>query len=93
MDEAFVTRKLKPMLSAKLRRWNPTKQTYAVFDDYATQLAALRLILEVLGGFVPEKEEEKPVMINISAIPMRRERVNDQDAENLQAARLPHSKF
>jgi hypothetical protein len=79
IDEVFVARRLKELLRAQGRRWNPKKGSWEKFEDYVTQLAALREIAKILGIYPKDPEDaDGPVRtINISAIPMRRERVSD----------------
>ena len=78
VDEVLVARKLKDLLEAKRRRWNPKKKAFDMFDDYETQLAAAIQIVKIFGGYPSESEDNQaPVMINISALPMRREPVRD----------------
>ncbi len=79
IDEVFVARKLKDLLGAQTQRWNPKKGSWQKFEDYGIQLAALREIAKILGIYPKDPEDaDGPVRtINISAIPMRRERVSD----------------
>ncbi len=76
IDERFVARKLKDLLRAQGRRWNPKKGSWEKFEDYGTQLAALREIAKIFGIYPTDSGgADVPRIINISAIPMRRERV------------------
>jgi hypothetical protein len=79
IDEVFAARKLKDLLGAQTQRWNPKKGSWQKFQDYGIQLAALREIAKILGIYPKDPEDaDGPVRtINISAIPMRRERVSD----------------
>src|SRR5258708_37708623 len=49
IDEVFVAKKLKALLRAQGRRWNPKKGSLAKWEDYVTQLAAFREIAKSLG--------------------------------------------
>ena len=80
IDEVFVARKLKDLSRAQGRRWNPKKGSWEKFEDYGTQLAAVREIAKILGIYATQEDSEsenKTVKIDISAIPFRRERVPD----------------
>jgi hypothetical protein len=80
IDEVFVAKKLKELLRAQGRRWNPKKGSWEKFEDYVTQLAALREIAKILGLYARDSEDaHMPTTINISAIPFRRERVSDDE--------------
>src|SRR6266481_8795139 len=80
IDEVFVARKLRDLSGAQGRRWNPKKGSWEKFEDYGTQLGALREIAKILGIYATQEEdsenERKPVRINISALPRRRELAN-----------------
>ncbi len=79
IDKAFVARKLRDLSRAQGRRWNPKKGSWEKFEDYGTQLAALREIAKILGIYAVEKDlenENRIRMINISALPRRRELAN-----------------
>ena len=74
IDEVFVARKLKDLAQAQGRQWNPKKGSWEKFEDYGTQLAALREIAKILGLYAKDSDDsEVPTIIDISAIPMRRE--------------------
>jgi hypothetical protein len=81
VDEKFVARKLRDLLRAQGRRWNPKKASWERFEDYGTQLAALREIAKILGIYATQEKdsesENKTFKIDISAIPFKRERVAD----------------
>ena len=79
IDEVFVARKLKDLLGAQTQRWNPKKGSWQKFEDYGIQLAALREIAKILGIYPkdPEDADGSVRTINISGIPMHRERVSD----------------
>jgi len=47
IDEVFVARKLKDLLRAQGRRWNPKKGSWEKFEDYYTQLAPLKEIAKI----------------------------------------------
>ncbi|SRR5258708_1452469 len=49
IDEVFVAKKLKALLRAQGRRWNPKKGSLEKCEDYVTQLAAFREIAKILG--------------------------------------------
>ena len=59
IDEVFVARKLKDLLRAKGRRWNPKKGSWEKFEDYGTQLAALRRLPRFLPFTPPRKRTQK----------------------------------
>jgi hypothetical protein len=74
IDEVFVARKLKDLAQAQERRWNPKKGSWEKFEDYGTQLAALREIAKILGLYAKASDDSRvPTRIDISAIPMWRE--------------------
>ncbi len=84
IDEVFVARKLKDLLQALGRRWNPRrdpgkkKGSWKKFEDYRIQLAASREAAKILGMYGPDSEDaDRSIRIDISAIPFRRERVSD----------------
>jgi len=78
IDEVFVARKLKDLLGAQTQRWNPKKESYQKFEDYGTQLAALREIAKIFDIYPKDPQDaDRPIRIDISAIPHRRERVSD----------------
>ena len=78
IDEVFVARKLKDLLGAQTQRWNPKKESYQKFEDYGTQLAALREIAKIFDIYPKDDDANGLVRtINISGIPMSRERVSD----------------
>ena len=54
IDEVFVARKLKDLAQAQGRRWNPKKGSWEKFEDYGTQLAALREIAKILGLYAKD---------------------------------------
>ena len=73
-----VARKLKELLRVQGRRWNLKKGSWEKFEDYVTQLAALREIAKILDIYPKDPEDaDRPIRIDISAIPFRRERVSD----------------
>ena len=76
IDEVFVARKLKDLAQAQEWRWNPKKGSWEKFEDYGTQLAALREIAKILGLYAKDSDDSRvPTLIDISAIPRRREPV------------------
>ncbi len=78
VDEALVAQKLKDMLEARVRRWNPKTQTWEEFEDHATQLAAAREIAKMLGLYPREKdgEAENSIMeVFIGRCPQSRRRM------------------
>jgi hypothetical protein len=78
IDEVFVARKLKDLLGAQTQRWNPKKESYQKFEDYGTQLAALREIAKIFDIYPKDDDANGSVRtINISALPMSRERASD----------------
>jgi hypothetical protein len=69
IDEVFVARKLKEMLRAQGSRWNPKKGSWEKFEDYGTQLAALREIAKIRGLYRRESEDsDVPVMIHLGKL-------------------------
>jgi hypothetical protein len=86
IDEVFVARKLKDLLGAQGRRWNPKKGSWQKFEDYSTQLAALRETAKILGLYAKDSEEDVPLRIDISAIPRTRERVQRDDDHSIGTA-------
>ena len=81
IDEARIAKKVKAQLQAKLQRWNPEKNSWEEFDDYGTQLAALKEIAKICGGYpLQSEDDDAPLIINISAIPRRREAVDGNRA-------------
>ena len=78
IDEVFVARKLKDLLGAQTQRWNPKKGSWQKFEDYGIQLAALREIAKIFDIYPKDDDANGSVRtINISGIPMHRERVSD----------------
>ena len=76
IDEVFVARKLMDLVQAQRRRWNPKKGSWEKFEDYGTQLAAIREIAKIFGIYGKNSEcADVPTTIDISAIPSRREPV------------------
>ena len=77
IDKASVAKKLMDLAQAKGQRWNPKKGSWEEFEDYRTQLAAHREIAKILDLYPKESRDSRvPTMINISAIPIRRERAD-----------------
>jgi hypothetical protein len=58
IDEACVARKLKDLLKAKEQRWNPKKESWEKFEDYRTQLAALREIAKISGFYAKDPDDD-----------------------------------
>src|ERR1700680_1825145 len=86
IDEAFVARRLKKLAQAQGRRWNPKTRSWEKFEVYGTQLAALREIAKISGIYAKDSEDpDVPTTINISAIPMRRERVSTNGEQSIGA--------
>lgn len=77
IDEVFIAKKLKSLAQAQGQRWNPKKGSWEKFEDYGTQLAASREIAKILGLY--SGDSSAPQRIDISAIPMTRERVQSND--------------
>jgi hypothetical protein len=76
IDEVFVARKLKDLAQAQEWRWNPKKGSWEKFDDFGTQLGSVREIAKILGLYAKDSDDSRvPTLIDISAIPMRREPV------------------
>ena len=79
INERFVARKLKDLSGAQGRRWNPKKASWEKFEDYGTQLAALREIAKILGTYATEEKDlengNKILHTNVSAIPKHHEPV------------------
>lgn len=84
VDEAFVATKLKALLGAQKLQWNPEKKLWEMVDDHDTQLRALREVAKIFGVY-PTREgildSKVPRIIDISAIPMRRERADPSPQE------------
>lgn len=57
IDEVFVARKLEELLRAQERRWNPKKESWEKFEDYRTQLAALREIAKIFGIYAKDPDD------------------------------------
>ena len=71
IDEVFVARKLRDLSRAQGRRWNSKKGSWEKFEDYGTQLAAVREIAKILGIYAQEgdsENEQKTFTINVTAI-------------------------
>ena len=74
----FVARKLKELVRAGGRRWNPKKGSSERFEDYSTQLAALREIAKILDIYPKDPEDaHRAIRIDVSGIALSRERVSD----------------
>jgi len=71
IDEKFVARKLKDLLRAQGRRWNPKKGSWEKFEDYGTQLAALREIAKILGIYAAEEESVQVTRIHLDSLPKK----------------------
>src|SRR5713101_9290149 len=75
IDEVFVARKLKDLLRAQGRRWNPKKGSWEKFEDYGTQLAALREIAKIFGMYRKDSEgADVPLMIDLGLLSPKRDR-------------------
>src|SRR5260370_24469755 len=61
IDEVFVARKLKDLLGAQTQRWNPKKESYQKFEDYCTQLAALREIAKIFDIYPKDDDSNGSV--------------------------------
>lgn len=73
LDEVFVARKLMVLVHAQGRRWNPKKRSWEKFEDYGTQLAAIREIVKIFGIHGRDSEGPTvPTIIDISAMSIRR---------------------
>lgn len=71
VDVAFVGKRLKNMLEAKHRRWNNATQSWETFEDYGTQLEAIREIAKLLGLYPTRKEledEHKPHEVIVKVV-------------------------
>jgi hypothetical protein len=55
IDELFIARKLKDLLQAQGRQWNPKERSWDKFEDYGIQLAALREIAKILGIYTTQE--------------------------------------
>jgi hypothetical protein len=70
IDEVFVARKLKDLLVAQGRRWNPKKGSWEKCEDYGTQLAALREIAKIFGIYTKDSDSTTmPTIINLAGMP------------------------
>ena len=58
MDEAFIAQRLVDMLQAKVKRWNAATKSWETFEDYGTQLAAVKEAARILGLYPTQKELE-----------------------------------
>src|SRR5438552_13559707 len=58
IDEVFVARKLRDLSGAQGRRWNPKKGSWEKFEDYGTQLVALKEIAKILGIYATQEDSE-----------------------------------
>src|SRR5437870_8969715 len=66
IDEVFVAKKLKDLAQAQGRQWNPKKGSWEKFEDYGTQLAALREIAKILGLYAKDSSDSRvPTLIDI----------------------------
>jgi hypothetical protein len=73
IDEVFVARKLKKLLRAQGRRWNPKKGSWEKCEDYDTQLAALSESAKTLCMYRKDSEGgDVQVLIDMSSIPQKR---------------------
>ncbi|SRR5712692_4495573 len=90
IDEVFVARKLKALLRAQACRWNPKKGSWEKFEDYGTQLAALREIAKILDIYPRQaarkdsENENKVLIIDMSAIPKKRREPVQTDSEHFE---------
>jgi hypothetical protein len=79
IDERFVAKKLKDLSGAQERRWNSKKGSWEKFEDYGTQLAALREIAKIFGIYPTQEKDlengNKILHVNVSAIPKHHEPV------------------
>ena len=84
IDERFVARKLKDLSGAQGRRWNPKKGTWEKFEDYGTQLAALREIAKILGLYRKDSEgSDVPVMIHLGKLMPKEFREPEDDEQSV----------
>jgi len=58
VDAAFIAQRLVNMFDAKGKRWNPATKSYETFEDYVTQLAAIKEVAKLLGLEPTQKELE-----------------------------------
>lgn len=56
VDETLLAKKLKEQLEAKQPRWNPKKKAFDLFPDHDAQLAALREVVKIFGGYPSESD-------------------------------------
>ena len=69
IDEVFVARKLRGLLRAQGRRWDPKKGCLEKCEDYDTQIAALREIAKIRGMYRKDSENEnKRVLIDLGSL-------------------------
>lgn len=69
VDETLIAKKLKEQLEAKQPRWNPKKKAFDLFPDHDAQLAALREVVKIFGGYPSESESgEGTVMIDLGRL-------------------------
>ena len=80
IDPVFIARRLIELSKAQGRRWNRKKGCWEKFEDYRTQLAAIREVFKILSVY-PTKgkdSEDETLKIEISAIPSPRVPVLDR---------------
>jgi hypothetical protein len=57
IDEVFIARKLRDLLQAQGRQWNPKEGSWDKFEDYGIQLAALREIAKFRGIYTTQEDK------------------------------------
>jgi hypothetical protein len=63
IDAVFVARKLKDLLRAQGRQWNPKEGSWDKFEDYGAQLAALRELAKIYATLETKKDSKCPTVI------------------------------
>ncbi len=81
VDEALIAKKLREQLEAKQPRWNPKKKAFDLFADHDAQLAAVREVVRIFGGYPsPSEDNQAPLIIDFTdtwASPLRKHRQTD----------------
>jgi hypothetical protein len=71
VDEGFIAERLVNLFEAKGRRWNTATKSWETFEDYETQLAAIKEAAKLLGLYPTLKELEarhRPHEVVISVV-------------------------
>ncbi len=81
IDPVFVARRLRDLLDAKMPRWNPKNESWEKFEDYPTQLAALKETGKILGIYPAEKsaKDKLPVKVVLVGVPRPGHPIGDDE--------------